>query len=66
MDEIGIYYEEIARETAAAWLLVLDSADPLDPQTEWFPKSQCRLEEENDGSGHVVMPDWLAYEKGLA
>ena len=47
-------------ETEEAWLIDFGENDPT-----WLPKSQCEIEEENDGTVTVTLPEWLAIEKGL-
>jgi len=46
--------DEIKKETDKAWLVSIEGED------YWFPKSQCRI----DGNT-IVMPIWLAEDKGL-
>lgn len=53
-------YIKILKETDLAWLLLLDDSDFLNPVKEWFPKSQCELDDE-----FISVPEWLAIEKGL-
>lgn len=53
-------YIKLLKETPDAWLLLLDDSDFLNYVKEWFPKSQCELCEDI-----VLVPEWLAIEKGL-
>lgn len=32
---------------------------------EWFPKSQCELEKNSDGTYTLTGPEWLLKEKGF-
>ena len=59
----------LIRETEKAWLF---DADDLPPNSDpvWLPKSQCDWHPDEgeaigDG-GWMLIPDWLAREKGLA
>jgi len=49
-------FDELIRETELSWLLKMGD-DEI-----WFPKSKCELDE-NDKI--IVVPEWLAIEKGL-
>lgn len=51
----------VKKETAAAYLITDD-----DETAHWVPKSQVEWHKD-DGkvSGTMVMPEWLAIEKGL-
>lgn len=48
---------ELIRETANAYCITDDGRKQI-----WLPKSQCQWEE--DGNV-MVMPEWLAKDKGL-
>jgi hypothetical protein len=51
---------ELRRETSGAWL-VFDGA-----REAWIPKSQGELVPDTDGrTSTLVVPEWLAKEKGL-
>ena len=50
---------EIVAETEKAWL-IFDGT-----KKEWLPKSQCEIEEKQDGTVVVTMPTWLAKAKGF-
>lgn len=57
---------EVVTETDKAWLLSLEDTG----DNEWFPKSQCELELDDDygsphGEGTILVPEWLARDKGL-
>lgn len=56
MDDFSFIYDDIERETDAAYLLVFGD------QKIWLPKSQIRVYEKNK---KVFVPEWLAIEKGL-
>lgn len=59
-ETIEISFVELVNETAAAWLLQLEEG--IFGKKEWFPKSQCELDE----SGRTIeVPEWLAIEKEL-
>lgn len=64
------YKGTVIRETEKAWLF---DADTLDDGPIWLPRSQCTWvpdSAESDqtlgGGGWMMVPDWLAREKGLA
>jgi hypothetical protein len=59
---ITFSFEKLIRETELAWRLLLDSSDFLNPQKEWFPKSRCSLDEDDNT---IAVPEWLAIEKDL-
>ena len=61
-DVVILDYEEVLTETDLAWKLLLDSSDPWEQEKEWFPKSQCELDEEENT---ITVPKWLAIEKEL-
>lgn len=55
--------EEVLKETDKALLVKLETGDEM-----WIPKSQIHDNSEVWKSGHVgklVIPEWLATEKGL-
>jgi hypothetical protein len=57
----GLYDIRVIKKatTPAAWLL-------SDGVTEdWFPKSQCELEELGPGDYELTAPEWLLKEKGF-
>ena len=54
---IPIDYDEVVYETDAAWLLETEIGGV------WFPKSLCSLE--YDDGCYVLVPEWLATDKGL-
>ena len=56
MDDFSFIYDDIVRETEAAYLLSFGD-DEI-----WLPKSQVRVYEKNN---KVFVPEWLAIEKGL-
>ncbi len=66
MDElVDIEYVSIVRETDLAVQYQIND-DLFDPQRVWIPKSQIEDEcEEDDGSGTITIPEWLAIEKRL-
>lgn len=47
---------ELIHETELAWLMLIED------QEVWLPKSQCEFDEDD---GTVLVPEWLAVEKGL-
>lgn len=55
-DEVELSYESLEHETGAAWLLVIEG------EKVWLPKSRCSIDED---AKVVVVPEWLAVEKGL-
>lgn len=57
-----IPYIRIIRETKLAWLLLLDETNIWNPEKVWFPKSRCTLDEDEK---EILVPQWLAIEKGL-
>lgn len=56
MDDCVIKFDELDRETEAAYLIVIDD------EKIWLPKSQARIYEK---SKKIYIPEWLALEKGL-
>lgn len=59
-----IPYTRILRETEKAYLIRLEERDETNffPREEWFPKSQVTIDEDEE---EVLVPQWLAIEKGL-
>lgn len=52
---------QLKHETPKAWLLDTGDAEPV-----WVPKSIGELERSDDGKSYVlILPEWLAMEKGL-
>jgi hypothetical protein len=49
----------IKHETAKAILVVADD------QECWLPKSLVEVDKLGDGRAHLVLPEWLAAERGL-
>lgn len=56
-----IPFVRILRETSKAYRIRFDENFPL-PKDEWIPKSQVTIDEDEE---IVLMPEWLAIEKGL-
>lgn len=56
MDDVGIDFDEILRETEAAFEIAIDG------EKYWLPKSQVRMYEKTK---KVFVPEWLANKKGL-
>ncbi len=56
-------FDTLVRETESAWLIEIGSPMDADAKQYWLPKSQVDL---SHASKTVVVPDWLATEKGLA
>ena len=56
MDDIGIDFDELERETEAAYLITIDG------EKIWLPKTQVRIYEKNK---KVFLPEWLALKKEL-
>ena len=54
-EDVISFEGEIEHETEKAWLLVIDG------EKHWLPKSQCELV---DG-GTILVPEWLAMQKGM-
>lgn len=50
---------KLLHETRAAWRI--DDGK----KTDWFPKSQCELAQESDGTWTLTAPIWLLKEKGF-
>jgi hypothetical protein len=62
-DEIRtLDFIKILAETEKAWKLLLDDSDFFNPVFEWFPKSQCELDEKNK---EIEVPQWLLTKKEL-
>jgi hypothetical protein len=59
-EPVEISFEELVRETPAAFLLKMEEG--IFGEKVWFPKSQCTLDEETKT---IEVPEWLAIEKGL-
>jgi len=55
-ERVSIDFDEISRETEAAFEIVIDD------EKHWLPKSQILMFERTK---KVSMPEWLAYKKGL-
>lgn len=50
-------------QTDKAWKVSLDGDDK---NAKWVPKSQCQMEDSDDGgSKKLSLPEWLAQDKGL-
>jgi hypothetical protein len=53
----------IIHETEKAWLVETGDLDQdNNPLRVWLPKSQC---EESEDGGAMLVPRWLAEEKGI-
>jgi len=67
-EPVVIDFVRVLHETEAAWKLLLTEADVFEriagdsDNGVWFPKSQCVLK---DDECLIVVPAWLAIEKGL-
>ena len=60
---VSLAVEVVKAETYLAILCLFESGDEL-----WIPKSQIHDDSEvyaKDHSGELVIPEWLAEEKGL-
>jgi len=55
-EHLEFEFTEMKAQTNDAWLLEAEG------EPTWFPKSICELEPERDV---VLVPKWLAVEKGL-
>lgn len=51
---------ELRHETEKAYLVSDGGKEP-----KWFPKSQCELERNRDGTFTLTAPVWLLKEKGF-
>lgn len=59
MSDGGWYdIDEFVRETADAWIVVIDNEEFV------MPKSQCELDDEAFPTS-IRVPDWLAEKEGL-
>lgn len=56
MDDVKIDFDELSKETEAAFLIVIDD------EKIWLPKSQVRVYPK---AKTAYVPEWLALEKGL-
>lgn len=59
MNELFDIAVEKLAETDKAWRLT-DGA-----KTDWFPKSQCELEDDGKGNLTLTAPTWLLKSKGF-
>jgi hypothetical protein len=57
-----IPYIRIVKETGLAWLVLFNDDNPICPQQEWLPKSQCEIDEDEET---ISIPEWLCLEKDL-
>jgi len=55
-DETSLVFDEIEKETDAAYYFVFED------EKVWLPKSQVRVYEKNK---KVFLPEWLAEKEGL-
>lgn len=56
---------ELIFETDRAWkCTVLPPGKNAKEREEWFPKSQCELKSKGMDD-YLIVPEWLALEKGL-
>ena len=56
MSDITIDFDELEKETGAAFLIVIND------EKIWLPKSQVRIYEKKK---KIYLPEWLAQEKDL-
>lgn len=55
-EELISFNCELEHQTELAWLMTIED------EQVWLPKSQCEWDE-NEGT--ILVPEWLAIEKGL-
>ena len=58
--EVEIEFDRLVRETDSAYLISI--GDFEDEKEYWLPKSQVDMGEDET---FVMVPEWLALEKGL-
>lgn len=56
-ERVEIEFDDVITETPSAWLIDVEGDEHV-----WLPKSCCEMDEDRHT---VVVPEWLAVEKGL-